>query len=190
MGRPRTSFDLQRLADIAKKREVAREAAKKAATPKPYKKRGATTKLCFESAEDENVWVEIAVLDATITFVTTAGMTALGAKTAAEVLALPGTPSIVDFKGNNQDVLRVRIHDPKATPVEKVTPWGTRVVDKIDKSYQVPMSIVAASNSLSDAKVQFRTLFGPGGVLAGKITEKENAYAELYHGKKLLATIR
>ncbi len=83
----------------------------------------------------------------------------------------------------------MKIHDSKSTPTVKVTPWGTRVVDKIDKTYQVPMGITGAGGSLTVAKAQFRTIFGVGGVLATKLTKKGN-YAELYYGKKLLATVK
>ncbi len=187
MARPRTFRDLQNLADIAKKREDARASAKLAKPPKTYRPRGTTSIWYFKSVEDENIWVSMPVFDDTVTFVTPAGMAALGGFTGDAAVVLPAQAQLVNFASKNQDVLRVKIHDSKATPTEKNTPWGTRVVDKIDKSYGVPMSITGSNGSLAQAKVQFRAAFA--GVLADKISKKGN-YAELYYGKKLLATVK
>ncbi|MEG4971032.1 hypothetical protein QUB11_31050, partial [Microcoleus sp. B6-A1] len=64
---------------------------------------------------------------------------------AAEALA---GASVVDFKGNHDSVLRIRIHQLKATPTTKMTTWGTRVVDKIDSSFSFPFGISGATNSI------------------------------------------
>jgi len=189
MARPRTFRDLQNLADIAKKRETMRAAAKLAAVPAPWKERGTKSNWYFKSAEDQNIWVTMPIYDDTIAFVTTAALTALGGyATTAPILLITGA-TIVDFRAKNQDVLRIRIHDSKATPTQKNTPWGTRVVDKIDKSYSIPMTVTGTDGSLAQAKAQFRAAFTGTGVLASKLVKKGN-YAELYLGKKLLEVAR
>ena len=190
MGRPRTAKDLQYLADIAKAREAARKAAAVTAPLKPYKERPPKATLFVQSIEDDGIWVTFPIYQTSITSVTPAGVAALGLISVTQVAALPATSNkVVDFKGNNSDVLRVKIHDPKATPTERKTSWGTRVVDKIDRSYQVPMGVTGTDNSLDAAKKQFRTLFAVGGALRSTISKK-GAYAELYHGKKLLTSVK
>jgi hypothetical protein len=185
MARPRTYVQLNRLAEIAKKRETAITAAKLTATPKPYVAKGASTIMCFESIESDDLYVQIPVINTTWAKIS-ASAAAIGALTPVAAAALAGA-NVVGFKGNHKEVLRVRIDEPKTVPTIKVTAWGTRVVDKIDDSYQFPMGVVGATNSLNSAKAQFQSLMT--GALAALVL-KAGSTAQLIHRGETIATYR
>jgi len=181
MSRPRTSFELNRLADIAKKRETAREAAKKASTPTPYKARDPGGTAYFRSIEDDNLFVKMPIPATAGALV--GDSTPIDGKEEAVVNALLNV-SKVGFKGNHQSILRIRFTRLKSTPTTKVTSWGTRVVDHIDDSVTVPYG-APADSSLQTAKTAFGTFMATAPATALLGTKKGN-YAELMYNGKVL----
>jgi|GEM_PF-1203344 len=182
MPRPRTSYELNRLADIAKKREDAREAAKKAATPKAYQAEEEGGLAYFRSIENEDLFVEMPITAKAGALATT-GVSAIGGLTAAAAEAIANS-SLVGFEGNHKQVLRVRFTRLKATPTTRMTAWGTRVVDHIDDSFTVPFG-GNTDASLKGAKTAFNTFIsGAGAAFLG--TRKGN-YAELMYNGKVIA---
>lgn len=184
MSTPITSFELQRRLDIAKRREAARAAAGLAATPKPYEPEPPKTIRAVRSIESDDVYVKMPFSQTAWTAVA-GNAAAIGALTVAAAEALAGA-SVIDFKGNNDSVLRVRVHSLKATPTVRMTAWGTRVVDKIDASFSFYMGVVAANNSMSAAKVQFNAFFAGAG--AGVLGTRAGNYAELIYRGKVIET--
>lgn len=181
MARPRTYFELNRLAEIAKKREAAREAAKLAATPAAYKAKDPATVRYFRSIESDKLYVKMPISKVAWDAVGEQA-TAIGALDAAAVAAISGS-STVNFEGNNDEVLRIRVHSLKATPTVKVTAWGTRVVDKIDSSLSFPFGVTGADNSLAKAKSDFQALMVGNGVLGSRAGN----YAELLYRGKIIS---
>lgn len=184
MARPRTSFELERLAAIAKRRETARATAKLTATPKAYVAEEPGGSGYFRSIENENLFVQMPIPSKAGTALFSDGGGALGGLTLAEVQAIANS-SVVDFKGNHKQVLRIRFTRLKATPTTKITPWGTRVVDHTDDSVTVPF-FGPADGSLRTAKANFATFTaaGPGATAIG--TRKGNR-AELLYNNRVLA---
>lgn len=179
MPRPRTSFELNRLADIAKKREDAREAAKKSTTPKPYQAEEEGGLAYFRSIENEDLFVEMPIPAKAGTLATT-GVSAIGGLTAAQAEAIANS-SLVGFKGNHKQVLRIRFVRLKATATTKITAWGTRVVDHVDDSFSVPFG-GNTDASLKGAKTAFNTFIsGAGAAILG--TRKGNRAELMYNGK-------
>jgi hypothetical protein len=184
MARPRTYFELNRLAERAKAREAARAAARLAATPKPYVAQDSKIIRAVRSIESDDVYVEMPI--SKTAWDNISGQAAAnGILEVAAAEALPGS-SVIDFKGNNDEVLRVRINFLKATPTVKMTPWGSRVVDKVDNSFSYPMGVVAANNSIAAAKVQFRGFFAGAG--SGVLGARAGNYAQLIYRKKIIET--
>jgi len=182
MPRPRTSFALSRLADIARARETAREAARRNTTPKPYQAEEEGGLAYFRSIENEDLFVEMPITAKAGALATT-GVSAIGGLTAAAAEAIANS-SLVGFKGNHKQVLRIRFTRLKATPTVRMTSWGTRVVDHIDDSFTVPFG-GNTDASLKGAKTAFNTFIsGAGAVILG--TRKGN-YAELIYNKKVIA---
>jgi hypothetical protein len=181
MGTPITSFELQRRLDIAKRREAAREAARRAATPKPYTPKDVGGTAYFRSIENENLFVEMPIPGKAGTLATTA-VGSIGGYTLAEVNAMTPKPATVAFKGNHKEVLRVRFTRLKATPTTKITSWGTRVVDHIDDSVTVPFG-GNTDCSLKDAAAAFNTFVtsGPGAAALG--TKKGNKVELIFNNK-------
>jgi hypothetical protein len=185
MPRPRTYFELNRLADIAKKREEAREAAKKAATPKPYQAEEEGGSAYFRSIEDENLFVEMPIPAKAGALATDPGPI-LG-MTLAEATAVANS-SLVEFKGNHDKVLRIRFTRLKATPTTKITAWGTRVVDHVDDSVTVPFG-GNTDASLKGAKTAFNTAMA-NATIAGILGSRKGNRAELmYNGKVIVKKI-
>lgn len=182
MGRPRTYFELNRLAEIAKKREDAREAAKLTASPKPYQAEEPGGEAYFRSIEDENLFV-LMPIPAKATALVTDPAPILGLSL-AEATAIANS-SLVKFKGNHEKVLRIRFTRLKATPTVKVTPWGTRVVDHIDDSLTVPFG-GNSDASLKGAKTAFATAMA-NATLAGLLGSKKGNYAELLYNGRVIA---
>lgn len=183
MGTPVTSHELQRRLDIAKRREAAREAARIAATPKPYVPQEQGSAGYFRSIENENLFVEVEVpAKAGPTLMADAGGV-LGGLTLAEVTAIPNS-STVKFKGNHRQVLRIRFTRLKATPTVKMTAWGTRVVDHIDDSVTVPFA-APDDTSLKTAQTRFATFITGAG--AGTLGTRKGNKAELLYNGKVIA---
>lgn len=186
MGTPITSWELQRRLDIAKKREAAREAARLTATPKPYEARPQGEAGYFRSFENENLFVEMEVPAKAGTALMADAGAALGGLTLAEVGALPNS-SNVKFKGNHEQVLRIRFTRLKATPTVKVTAWGTRVVDHIDDSVTVPFS-APADGSIKTVKANFATFMASAGG-TGALGTRQGNRAELMYAGRVLAKV-
>ncbi|MCC3569525.1 MULTISPECIES: hypothetical protein [unclassified Microcoleus] len=189
MARRYTWQQLEKRAAISKARETYLDAQKKSPTvSKPYKPEGDKTELAAYSFEDPGVIVTIPVLAATATKISSI-MADAGVLTAADAAALPLTVSSQSFKEAHKQVLRVTIHEAKATPTVKNTPWGTRVVDMIDNSYSFPFSLGADSSpTVKEAKTVFKALFSTGG---GKgLLNKKGSYATLSFRGKVLATVK
>ncbi|TAF91324.1 MAG: hypothetical protein EAZ49_06165 [Oscillatoriales cyanobacterium] len=177
MARRYTWQQLEKRAAISKARETYLDAQKKSPTvSKPYKPEGDKTELA------------IPVLAATATKISSI-MADAGVLTASAAAALPLTVSSQSFKEAHKQVLRVTIHEAKATPTVKNTPWGTRVVDMIDNSYSFPFSLGADSSpTVKEAKTVFKALFSTGG---GKgLLNKKGSYATLSFRGKVLATVK
>jgi len=185
MGRPRTYFELNRLADIAKRREDAREAARKAATPKPYQAEEPGGSAYFRSIEDEKLFVEMPIPAKAGGLVSDPGPI-LG-MTLAEATAVANS-SLVKFKGNHDKILRIRFTRLKATPTTKMTAWGTRVVDHVDDSITVPFG-GNADASLKGAKTAFNTAMADGAVTALLGARKGNRAELIYNGKVIARKI-
>lgn len=181
MSRPRTFFELNRLADIAKKREAAREAAKLTSTPKPYVAKPPSVSKAFRSIEYDKLYVRMPISKTAWDAVSARAVT-IGALDVADVTAISGS-SLVNFEGNNDEVLRIRVSLLKATPTVKVTSWGTRVVDKIDSSFSFPFGVTGSDNSLAKAKVDFAA-WASGSAALGN---KAGNYAELLYKNKPIA---
>lgn len=185
MGTPTTSFELERRLQIAKKREAAREAARLAATPKPYTPEEPGGSAYFRSIENEDLFVEMPIPSKAGTLATTA-VAAIGGLTEAQAEAQANS-SLVGFKGNHKQILRIRFTRLKATPTVRMTPWGTRVVDHIDDSVTVPFG-GNANASLKDAKTAFATFIaGAGAATLG--TRKGNRAELIYNGKVIAREI-
>jgi len=182
MGRPRTYFELNRLADIAKKREEARAAAKKTATPKPYQAEEPGGLAYFRSIENEDLFVEMPI-PAKAGTLATSGIAALGGLTETQADATANA-SLVKFEGNHKQVLRIRFTRLKATPTVKMTPWGTRVVDHIDDSITVPFG-APPDTSIKGAKTAFNAFIAGAG--AATLGTKTGNRAELIYNGKTIA---
>lgn len=184
MGTPITSYELQRRLDIAKKREAAREAARLNTTPKQYVAEEQGGSAYFRSIENEDLFVEMPIPKKAATLATTA-IGSIGGLTLEQAEATANS-SLVKFKGNHKQVLRVRFTRLKATPVVKMTAWGTRVVDHVDDSVTVPFG-GNANASLKDAKTAFNTFVG-GGVGATTLGTRAGNRADLIYNGKVIAT--
>lgn len=184
MPRPRTYFELNRLAGIAQRRETARAAARLAATPRPYVAQEPKIIRAVRSIENDDIYVEMPISQ--LAWNAILGQAdALGLLTPQAAQALAGS-SVIDFEGNNEEILRVRVNFLKATPTVRMTEWGTRVVDKTDTSFSFPMGVTAANNSISAAKVQFRALLAGAG--SGILGTRAGNYAQLIYRKKIVET--
>ncbi len=92
--------------------------------------------------------------------------------------------SVVDFRGNHKNVLRVRVYEGLATPIAKLTPWGTRTVKMIDKSFQFPIG----GETWDAAITAFKILFADGGALR-LMMGTTNGRGELLLGKQVVTSI-
>jgi hypothetical protein len=184
MGRPRTAAQLKVLLDIAQARETAKKAAAANVAAKPYeKKKPETNVLVSQVGSEGKIWVKMKVYTSSLTKIGGAGQTALGVLAANT--AVPANTQVVDFRGNHKKVLRAHIHEGIATPTVKKTPWGTRVVKHIDKSYQIPVG----NDDLNDMLTAFNTFFNgaTGQGLLGPAGSQ--GFATLQLGKEVLATV-
>ncbi|MEZ2241747.1 hypothetical protein [Microcoleus sp.] len=188
MGKFLTAAQLERRLTKAKAREAYREAQAKNPIAKPYKPKGDSDTVYVRSFEDDTVIVKMLVLKTSITKAT-AIKDALGwlTQTAAEALL---AAKIFEFKAAHRQVLRIRINEANATPQPKNTPWGTRVVDMISNSYQLPFSLGAdTSPTMKEAKSAFNALFSETG--SGKtLIAKEGSYAELLYRGEVISVVR
>ena len=182
MARPRTYFELNRLADIAKKRETAIAAAKLTKTPKSYVEKPTGGAAYFRSIESENLFVFMPIPAKAGSLLT--NLPLIFGMTSAEVTTVANS-SKVNFKGNHKSILRIRFTRLKSTPTIKVTSWGTRVVDHIDDSVTIPFG-VDATGSIKAAITTFNTaIVNPTvGALLGT---KKGSYAELIYDGKVLS---
>jgi hypothetical protein len=184
MGRARTAAQLKIQLDIAQAREAARKAAAANITPKPYeKKKPETNVLVSQVGSEGKIWVKMKVYTSSLTRIGSAGQTALGILAANT--AVPANTQVVDFRGNHKKVLRVRVHEGIATPTVKKTPWGTRVVKHIDKSYQIPVG----NDDLNDMLTAFNTFFNAAGGQALLGPAGSQGFATLQFGREVLATV-
>lgn len=182
MGTPITSYELQRRLDIAKRREAAREAARLTATPKPYTPEEPGGTAYFRSIENEDLFVEMPIPAKAGTLATTA-VGALGGLTEAQAEATANA-SLVSFKGNHKQVLRIRFTRLKATPTVKMTAWGTRVVDHIDDSVTVPFG-APPDTSIKGARTAFNTFIAGAG--AATLGTRVGNRAELIYDGRIIA---
>jgi hypothetical protein len=106
-GRPRTAAALKIAMEIAQKREAAKMGQKLPTPPKPYTpKELSTQELIPIIGNDGKTYVKFPIRNSVYTRITGA-LEALGIKAAN---ANPGTrTSVVDFRGNHKNVLRVRV---------------------------------------------------------------------------------
>jgi hypothetical protein len=106
-GRPRTGAALKIAREIAQKREAAKRAQKLATPPKPYTpKELSTQELVRRIGNEGKTSVKFPIGNSVYTRITRS-LEALGIKAAK---ANPGTAtSVVDFRGNHKNVLRVRV---------------------------------------------------------------------------------
>lgn len=189
MARRYTWQQLEKRAATSKARETYIDAQKKLPTVlKPYKSEGDKVDVAAYSFVDSGYVVTIPIPAATATKIT-ALMETAGILTASQAAALPLTTGRRGFKEAHKEVLRVTVHEAKATPTTKNTPWGTRVVDMIDKSYSFPFSLGADSSpTMKEAKVAFATLFSAGAGLA--LLSTKGSYATLSYKGKVEAKVR
>ena len=189
MARQYTWQQLEKRSNKVKARETYLEAQKKLPdVQKPYKPEGDKVAWYARSFEDSGIIVEIPVLSATSTKIST-GASALGLLTFDEAIALLNI-SMLKFREGHKQVLRITVHEAKATPTTKNTPWGTRVVDMIDNSYSFPFSLAAdTSPTLKEAKTAFKELFNTGGGLIA-LLNKKGSYATLSFRGKVLDTVK
>ena len=184
MARPRTFFELNRLAQRAQARETARDAARRAATPAPYVPEPPKIVRAVRSIESDDLYVRMFISQTAWNAISTQAA-ALGLLTEAAAEALAGA-SVVNFEGNNDEVLRIRVNLLKTTPTVRMTSWGSRVVDKIDSSFSFPVGVIAANNSISAAKVQFNAFFaGAGNAVLG---QRVGSFAQLIYRGKIVQT--
>jgi len=182
MGKLRTAAQLEIALKIAEKREAAKMAQKLATPPKPYTpKESSTVVLVPMIGKDGKTYVKFPIRNSVYSRITSS-LDALGMK-AANANTGTGT-SVVDFRGHHKNVLRVRVYEGLATPIAKLTPWGTRTVKMIDKSFQFPIG----GETWDAAITAFKTLFGNGGVLRSMMGTT-NGRAELLLGKQVIASI-
>lgn len=189
MARQYTWQQLEARSNKVKARETYLEAQKKLPdVQKPYKPEGDKVAWYARSFEDSGIIVEIPVLSATSTKISAAA-TGLGLLTSAQAIILANV-SILEFKAAHKQVLRITVHEAKATPTTKNTPWGTRVTDMIDNSYSFPFSLgVDISPTLKEAKSSFSGLFDTGGALVA-LLNKKGSYATLSFRGKVLDTVK
>lgn len=184
MGRPRTAAQLKVLQTIAEAREAARKTAAASVTPKPYEKKAPETNILVSQVGSEGrIWVKMKVYTSSYTRIGAAGLTALGVLAANT--AVPANTQVVDFRGNHKKVARVHIYEGIATPTVKRTPWGTRVVKHIDKSYQIPVG----NDDLNDLLTAFNTFFNSGAGQALLGPAGSQGFATLRIGRSVLATV-
>jgi hypothetical protein len=182
MGKPRTAAALKIAMEIAEKRESAKMAQKLATPPKLYTPKESSTEVLVPMmGNDGKTYVKFPIRNSIYTRIT-ASIDALGIK-ATNANTGTGT-SIVDFRGNHKNVLRVRVYEGLATPIAKLTPWGTRTVKMIDKSFQFPIG----GETWDAAIAAFKTLFGDGGALR-PMMGMANGRAELRLGKQVITSI-
>ena len=93
--------------EIAQKREAAKMAQKLATPPKPYTPKELSTEVLVPMIGNEGkTYVKFPIRNSVYTRIT-GSLEALGIKAAN---ANPGTrTSVVDFRGNHKNVLRVRV---------------------------------------------------------------------------------
>lgn len=182
MGKPRTAAALKIAMEIAEKREAAKMAQKLATPPKPYTPKESSTEVLVPMiGKDGKTYVKFPIRNSVYSRITSS-IEALGMK-AANANTGTGT-SVVEFRGNHKNVLRVRVYEGLATPIAKLTPWGTRTVKMIDKSFQFPIG----GETWDAAITAFNTLFGDGGALRSMMGTT-NGRAELLLGKQVIASI-
>lgn len=182
MGKLRTAAQLEIALKIAEKREAAKMTQKLATPPKPYTpKESSTVVLVPMIGNDGKTYVKFPIRNSVYSRIT-ASLDALGMKA---VNANTGTgTSVVDFRGNHKNVLRVRVYEGLATPTAKITRWGTRTVKMIDKSFQFPIG----GETWDAAITAFKTLFGDGGALR-PMMGTTNGRVELLLGKQVITSI-
>lgn len=188
MGRAITSKQLEARADKAKKREAALLAKKLSSTPKPYKKKPPTDIiLVSQVGSGGKVFVKVPVQESVLTALPDGTEEAFGMKPASTKLADLGTgAAIVDFTGNHKKVLRVTVYKGLTTPIEKNTPWGTRVVKHIDSSYSFPVG----GASVDTVIAAFQAAFTGSGALKAQLgPASAKGYAVLRLGKSILAKV-
>jgi len=189
MARQYTWQQLEKRSNKVKARETYLDAQKKLPdVQKPYKPKGDKVAWYVRSFEDSGIIVEIPVLSTTNTKISAAAA-GLGLLTSGQALVLTNV-SILEFRAAHKQVLKITVHEAKATPTTKNTPWGTRVTDMIDNSYSFPFSLaVDDSPTIKEAKVAFSVLFDTGGALVG-LLNKKGSYATLSFRGKVLDTVK
>lgn len=189
MGRILSAAQLEKKLTQRKEREAYKLAQSKLPTvSKPYKAKGDSNTVYVRSMENFSAVVKIPVLAESIAAVNPF-VTQLGWLTQVEVEALTAT-SILGFKEGHKQVMRIRVNIALAAPNPKNTPWGTRVVDMIDSSFQIPFSLGAdATPTLQEAKSVFNTLFAKGNA-GGNLIIKKASYAELLYRGKVISVMR
>jgi hypothetical protein len=183
MGKILTAAQLEKRLEKRKAREAFKEAQAKSPTAvKAYTAEGASDIIHVSSIEDPSIIVKIPVLQTSIALVATF-KDKLGWLTSTEAQGVAGA-KIVEFGNGHHQVLRIRINQAKSTPEPKNTPWGTRVVDMIENSFQVPFSLGADQMpTLKEAKDAFSLLFGDTGLGKTLITKNGSSAELLWRGK-------
>ncbi|MEG4208072.1 hypothetical protein QUA20_29665 [Microcoleus sp. Pol7_A1] len=183
IGRPRTAAALKIAIELAEKREAAKMAQKLATPPKPYTpKESSAEVLVPKIGNDVKTYFKYPIRNSVYTRIT-ASIDALGIK-ARNAKTVTGT-SIVDFQGNHKKVWRVCVYKGLATPIAKLTPWGTRTIKMIDKSFQFPIG----GKTRNAAITVFKTLFGDGGALR-QMMGTTNDRDQLLLGKQVITSIQ
>ena len=97
--------------EIAQKREAAKMAPKLPTPPKPYTPKESSTEVLVPMMSNEGkTYVKFPIRNSVYNRIT-GSLEALGIKAAN---ANPGTrTSVVDFRGNHKNVLRVRVYLPQ-----------------------------------------------------------------------------
>lgn len=189
MGRAITSDQLEARLKKAKLREAAMLAKKTSVAAKPYARKPPTDIVLASQIGTENkVFVRIPIPTAVLTKIPTATKTAFGINAASTTLANLGTgSSVIDFANNHKKVLRVTVYPGLLTPSPKNTPWGTRVVKMVDKSYSFPVG----GTSVDAVIAAFQTAFATSGSMNAEMGNADSAgYAVLRLGKTILSTAR
>ncbi|MEG3989814.1 hypothetical protein QUA13_22135 [Microcoleus sp. S28C3] len=182
IGRPRTAAALKIAIEIVQKREAAKMAQKLATPPKPYTpKESSAEVLVPKIGNDVKTYFKFPIRNSVYTCIT-ASIDALRIK-ARNVKTGTGT-SIGDFQGNHKNVLRVCVYEGLATPIAKLTPWGTRTFKMIDKSFQ----FLIGGKTRDAAITAFKILLGDGGALR-PMMGTTNGRDQLLLGKQVITSI-
>ena len=185
MPRRRDSYQIQKELDIAKARETFKK-NDRLNNPRAYAPRADQTTVYYRDFTTANKLIALQASDL--------ALTAIGGLTAVGLLGEPPAGSIpISIRGLNYPIVKVHWFYGDATPVAKVTAWGSRYIKYHDTNggqshFSLPVSVDTGAFTLATIITRFETLFNPVDGTKKELLGKRGK-ARLAIGRETIMTI-